>query len=208
MSPSLAWGSSVIRTVVISLLCWSAFFGLAFAEERADQGLASAQIDAFHATLIQGMAMDDHATRYELYRASIVDLFDVVRIAQISCGRGWRKLDEAQQQAFVDALTDNIAHTYASRFTTFNDQQFSVEEEQAVRKGVVVKAVVTAPERTVQLDYFLSDGKVFNVAADGVSDLSLRRSEYSRLLKEDGFDALLAQIKDNTRNLAGESADE
>jgi len=48
----------------------------------------------------------------------------------------------------------------------------------------------------VKLDYFFRDGKVFNVAADGVSDLSLRRADYSRVIKDRGFDALISHLRE------------
>ena len=37
---------------------------------------------------------------------------------------------------------------------------------------------------------------IINVVADGVSDLALRRAEYSRVIKSKGFDGLLAHIDD------------
>ena len=52
-----------------------------------------------------------------------------------------------------------------------------------------------------KLDYFFSDGKVFNVAADGVSDLSLRRADYNSVLKSEGFDALMAHLEQQLREL-------
>jgi phospholipid transport system substrate-binding protein len=48
----------------------------------------------------------------------------------------------------------------------------------------------------VALDYFLRDDKVFNVVADGVSDLSLRRADYNSIIKSEGYERLLEHIRD------------
>ena len=47
------------------------------------------------------------------------------------------------------------------------------------------------------LDYYFRGDRVFNVVADGVSDLSLRRADYNSIVKEEGYDRLLAHIRDS-----------
>jgi len=75
----------------------------------------------------------------------------------------------------------------------------------------VVGAEVAGPERVyvhasltpadgedVILAYTLerkSDGwQIVNVVADGVSDLALRRAEYSRVIRNGGFEALMEHL--------------
>ena len=47
----------------------------------------------------------------------------------------------------------------------------------------------------VTLDYYFRDAGVFNVVADGVSDLSLRRADYNSIVKSDGYAALLEHLR-------------
>ena len=65
-----------------------------------------------------------------------------------------------------------------------------------MRTGDVVRTrLLREAEADVTLDYFLRAGRVFNVVADGVSDLSLRRADYSSIIKTEGFAALLTHIQ-------------
>ena len=50
----------------------------------------------------------------------------------------------------------------------------------------------------VTLDYLLrkSDGlwRIVNVIAEGVSDLSLKRADYTAVIKNEGFNSLITQL--------------
>ena len=55
--------------------------------------------------------------------------------------------------------------------------------------------MVRANKEIVRLDYYFLNGGVFNVVADGVSDLSLRRADYNSIIKSEGFLALLSHLR-------------
>ena len=52
----------------------------------------------------------------------------------------------------------------------------------------------------VQFNYLLrqnkNDWQIINIIVDGVSDLAVRRAEYTSILKSDGFSPLIAKIED------------
>jgi len=124
-------------------------------------------------------------------------LFDVSRIAKISVGRSWLKLNDDQRRDFKGVLGELIVATYADRFDAYKGQAFRVVGVREVKKGIVVRSELLPRDgEPVKLDYFFRDGKVFNVAADGVSDLSLRRADYSRVIKDRGFDALISHLRE------------
>ena len=91
--------------------------------------------------------------------------------------------------------------TYVNRFAELKDQSIVITDAQpAVGKGdrVQVDTQIQVDDEEVMLSYTLKEGQgswmIVNVVADGVSDLALRRAEYSRKLKEKGFDGLLDHI--------------
>jgi phospholipid transport system substrate-binding protein len=49
----------------------------------------------------------------------------------------------------------------------------------------------------VRLDYYFRDGLIFNVVADGVSDLSLRRADYASIIGSEGLGGLRRSIRDS-----------
>lgn len=154
----------------------------------------ASRVTAFHAALVTMMKLKTHAERAAFIEPHVLDLFDVPRIASISLGRTWRKLDEQDRSSFRDLLSTLIVATYADRFKNYADQVFSHKNSKAVKNGELVRTQLATSDRLVRLDYFFRDGKVFNVAADGVSDLSLRRADYASIVKNRGYAALLNEL--------------
>lgn len=160
------------------------------------QSEARQLIEEFHAALLQAMRTPDYAARATALQPVIDASFDITRIAAVSLGRTWRDLTDTQQTEFVSLLSELVVATYADRFDGYSGQQFVTDEVRAVRTGDVVRTrLLREAEADVTLDYFLRAGRVFNVVADGVSDLSLRRADYSSIIKTEGFAALLTHIQ-------------
>ncbi|MEM9621752.1 MAG: ABC transporter substrate-binding protein [Pseudomonadota bacterium] len=163
--------------------------------EGVDLAAQGQRIETFHKVLVSAMQTADRQSRETLLRSPVLELFDVAGIARISIGRTWRQLEQTDQQAFTRLLGELIVATYADRFATYNNQRFVIDEVKPVRSGaVVVSRLVRANDDDVTLDYYLRRGQVFNVVADGVSDLSLRRADYNSIVKQEGFDGLMAHL--------------
>ena len=155
-----------------------------------------ARIEDFHATLIEAMQISDIAAREVLLAEKVSPLFDTQRIAAVSLGRTWRGLSEKRRAAFLDLLSELIVATYADRFDKFSNLKFITEQVTPVKSGYVVQTrLVRSNGESVKLDYLLRNGRVFNVVADGVSDLSLRRADYNSVIKTEGYEALLDHMR-------------
>ena len=170
-------------------------------DQAAQETAATPQlkIDGLHEVLLSTMqAGTSLEAREEMLRETILDLFDVGVIARISSGRAWRAFSEAEQQSLVAAVEALIVATYADRFESYTGQQFVTLGEAEARTGAIVQTeiVSSAGERT-PVDYYFRGDKVFNVVASGVSDLSLRRAEYSAIIKEQGLAQLLEHLAAN-----------
>ena len=153
------------------------------------------QVEQLHEVLIQAMQIADGAQREALIQPVIARTFDVPSIARISVGRTWRNITQEQRGALIEDLQILIAATYADRFDAFNQQQFVTDAVEEVKTGHVVKTrLLRTDDDPVSLDYFLRKGLVFNVVADGVSDLSLRRADYNSIIKQQGFEALMRHV--------------
>jgi len=180
------------------LLC-TLIFSLSLQIHAKDQvqGVQAARsLDDFHQLLVEVMKAANGSEREQLLRPKVVDFFDVPRISRISLGRTWKKLTIEQQLSFVEGLSELIAVTYADRFRSYDGQRFSIDESEIVKKGVIIKTTIfKGDSELAKLHYYFRDGRVFNVVANGISDLSLRRAEYGSVIKEQGFDALLEQLR-------------
>lgn len=155
-------------------------------------------VDDFHDTLLAVMQSGaDFEARYGKIEPSVDRLFDLTSISRISLGRDWRNLDVATQQMFIDLLREFIIATYADRFASFNGQRFETVDDKEARPGrwVVRTHLVKSDGDIVTLDYYLREGLVFNVVADGVSDLSLRRADYAAIIERSGLEGLVSDIR-------------
>lgn len=163
--------------------------------DEAEQ-IATDLVEGFHETLQIVMKESDGQGREKLLAPAVGLFFDVERISRISLGRVWRRLDDGKQSSFRESLTELITVTYADRFGAFNGQAFRLDKAEIIKKGVVVKTTILKNGvELARLNYYFREDKVFNVVANGISDLSLRRAEYGSVIKEKGFDVLLAQIR-------------
>lgn len=179
---------------IIFVLLWSPAFALA-ADEPLHSGPAVIKL---HTTLLSNMrASLDYQARYKQLQPTVKQVFDSPAIARVSLGATWRKLSGAEQKEFTQVVMNTVAATYADRFIDFNGQKFDVLGEFENRPGRwVVKTVLTKSDGgTVNLDYYIKGGRIFNVIADGVSDLSLRRADYAAVIKQKGYLFLLASLK-------------
>jgi len=156
------------------------------------------QIERFHSALMSSARLEaGYDERVALLGLEFDRVFDLPRIARISAGSSWRELDEATKSEYLEVLRDVVLGTYVSRFDADRGQMLEVLAATEVKPGRdLVRAQIVRPSgKSVALGYYLRDNRVFNVEADGVSDLSIRRADYSSIIKTEGFAGLLSHLR-------------
>ena len=183
----------------------------AAADQTAEAGSPRVVIESFHAGLLDIMK---HAKelgfqgRTEKLEPLMKETFDLEFMASKSVGRHWKRLSDEDKQRWVSIFSQFTTANYAGRFTGYTGEEFvTVETEDAPRgTQVVLTKIVVPSEDDVQLNYRMikRDGswKVIDVFLNGtVSELALRRSEYSAALKSSGFDQLVASVETKIEDL-------
>lgn len=176
-----------------------------------DESAASARqvVDKFQTELIAVMKNGKQlgfAGRYNKLYDSVSNSHDLTKIARIVVGKEWEKLSEAQQQNLVDVFSKLSVASYAHNFKDYSGESFTIDSEEETKLGgVVVHARLSVPDdKDVKFDYMLKEKgpswRIINIIANGVSDLALKRSEYTTILQRDGFDALIAKINEKIDN--------
>jgi phospholipid transport system substrate-binding protein len=168
----------------------------------------------FQSVLIGSMKQGDKLgfkERCDYLKEPILNSHDVLKSLRTIVGsKEWRRFTVEQKSLLTEVFTDFIISTYAFNFNAFSDESFNYISEHTTKKGnVIVRSILKIPDgkrNKVTFDYALkksSNGwRIYNIAADGVSDLATRRSEYRRVLAGDGFDALIAIINKKIDNYA------
>ena len=195
----------VILTLSLSSLCATS----AFSQEES--ATARQIIDKFQTELIHVMKDGKklgYAGRYEKLEPAVVNSHDLPKIARIVVGKEGEKLTEEQQKKLADVFTRISVASYAHNFKDFSGEEFIIDSEEETKNGgVVIHSHLTIPDdKPVKFDYMLKEKgaswRIINIIANGVSDLALKRSEYTAILQRDGFDALISQINEKIDNYA------
>ncbi|PTU33056.1 ABC transporter substrate-binding protein [Stenotrophobium rhamnosiphilum] len=166
-------------------------------------------VTTFHAVLLDNMkhgASYSCKDRGQRLNPAVDNTFDMPFLAQHVLRRQWRTLSTAQQNEFTATLRDMVISTYAAQFTKFNGEKFTTLDTQDNGKMRAVRAALNLPsDDSVHFEYILRETpagwRTINVIAEGVSDLALRSAQYDKIFKDQGFDGLIKQIKEQTAKL-------
>ena len=165
----------------------------------------------FHDSLTQVLKEKSYESKLSLLLPSVPELFAVGTIARISVGRtAWALLDEKEKQSFRMLTKDLIASTYAARFREYRNQRFKIVESKSLPKNrQAVKTQLFSGEAVVSLEYHLQKNdsvwQIYDIVANGVSDLSLKRATYGKTLSESGFTGLVDDISEQIKKNAQKS---
>lgn len=175
----------------------------------------TALIDAFHAQLLDVMKHAE-ALGFDGRKAKLEPVLDATydfpAMAQRSLGSAFATLDEAQRERFTEVFRGMTVRTYATRFTGWTGESFeTLGQEPSLAGTVIVRSVVHAKPEDVSLDYRLRETpagwRVIDVYLKGtVSELALRRSEYSAVLEREGFEALVSALERKVADGVGPAA--
>jgi phospholipid transport system substrate-binding protein len=145
--------------------------------------------------------------RYAELEPLVERTHDLPYIAELSIRRFWKDLTDDQRQRFLAAFSRLSVMTYAVRFGTATATTFEVSGSEDGGNGrVLVHAMINrANGPDVSLDYLLheTDGgwKIINILADQVSDLALKRAEYTRVLGSGTIDDLIVELESQADEL-------
>jgi phospholipid transport system substrate-binding protein len=129
-------------------------------------------------------------------------------ISRAVLGKHWDSLKDEQRSRFVQAFTQQSIATYAANFDSYSGERFKMIPEKQVDGGriLVQSQLIKSDGGQVQLDYLLhragGQWRIVNIIAEGVSDLALKRADYSAFLKSNGFEALLKKLNEKIQQYA------
>jgi phospholipid transport system substrate-binding protein len=162
-------------------------------------------VEKLHASLLTVMKEAEklgYQGRYDRLNPVITASFDFPFIARVVVGRYWDGFSDEEKAKFVEIFTRLSIATYAGRFDGYSGERFEVVSSKETRRGrIVVRSVLIKPEGDeIKLDYILhkngNQWNVINVVANGVSDLSLKRTDYTTFLKKKGFKSFIDKLNE------------
>ncbi|MGZ3493098.1 MAG: ABC transporter substrate-binding protein [Syntrophales bacterium] len=183
------------------------FFMMPVAMPMASAGdhEATLVVEKLHSTLLAVMKDGDkigYQGRYDQLAPVINSSFDMPFVSRTVLGKYWETFNSEQRSRFVEAFTQLSIATYAANFKSYSGERFKVISEKEVSGGriQVQTQLIKSDGGKVELDYLLhranGEWRVINVIAEGVSDLALKRADYSNFLKNKSLEALIAKLNE------------
>ncbi len=189
----------------ILLLCLAQF---SYAEEQSG---AKQTVDNLNATIIESMKNAKqlgYKGRYAKLDPVIKETHDFGTIAQIALGSHWKTLNDEQKKTFIDKLTELSIATYAAQFDGYSGEEFKFGSEQGMKSNrVTLRYELIAPkEKPVVFEYVLGQNNgqwsIINIVVDGISDLALKKAQYTSIIEREGFDNLLNKLNQKITDYA------
>jgi phospholipid transport system substrate-binding protein len=127
---------------------------------------------------------------------------DLDLVARLILGRHWRTANDAQRQAYLELFREYALANLASKLHLYQGQSFEVIDAKVVSKqdAVVTSRILNPGEAPLRVDWRLrarDDGSlvVIDLIVAGVSLIVTLRSEFSAVIERQGFDGLLAELR-------------
>lgn len=190
--------SVILRVGVLSLmLAGTAVAGTAVAP-------AVAVVTQFQGTLLRvmkGAHRLHFQGRYQRLAPAVRQSHDLSFIAAVALGPYWQRLTPAERMQFIKVFTRLTIATYASEFDGYTPgQHFINTAAHPLGNDVIVEtALQKGRKRQATLDYLLApvggSWQIVNIVANGVSDLALKRAQYTAIMKKGGFTVLMKKLR-------------
>jgi len=143
--------------------------------------------------------------RYKKLEPVVLASHDIPYVVRLSVGKYWKKFDDKQRHSLVGTFRDLSIAIYADRFDGYSGEQFTIVSEKSLPRGkILVETKFTQSDgKQLQFNYVLHNKndkwQIINISVDGVSDLALKRAEYTSLVEKEGFPALINKMESQIR---------
>jgi phospholipid transport system substrate-binding protein len=185
----------------------------------AEETSPSNVVEKLHGVFIDSMKNAEtlgYQGRFEMLNPAIDVAYNLPFMAQKVLGSHWKKLTPEEQELWRGRFADYTVANYAGRFVGYTGESFETLGEQPWARDTMMvqtKLLLTSGDtKAVEFNYRLAmkdEGwRIIDVYMNGtVSELALRRSDFSSLLKREGFDKLVLTIGEKIAELEDRSDD-
>ena len=128
---------------------------------------------------------------------------------QLVLGKSLSSASEAQREKFFDAFGQFIEQSYAQVLTQYSDQKVEIESEKPTdgKSIVTIRVNVISANNAppIKLDFKwrknsrTGEWQAYDMAAENVSMVATKQNEWSGILRQQGIDALTAQIAQSAK---------
>ena len=145
---------------------------------------------------------NDAAVRKEAENYAL-PYFDFQRMTAQAVGQPWTQATPAQKQALAKEFQTLLIRTYSGTMLKFKNSTVDVKANPVVNKGgkeIIIRTEISqSGSKPVNMDFttYQRGGKyrVYNVAVEGASLVTVYRNQFGETIKNKGFDGLIQDLK-------------
>lgn len=161
------------------------------------------QVQILDASLLKSMHAGSNETVIERYRTLepvISDVFDLGLMTRLAVGAAWTSFSADEQRAVVAAFSRLTIAGYAHNFQQYGGEIFQVDDNVVTRgtDKIIQAHINSGHDASANLIYRarrLGDSwKIIDVNYDGISELTMRRSDFGAAIAGGGATALIAHL--------------
>lgn len=132
------------------------------------------------------------------------EMLDYSALAEASLGSEWAARTDAEKKEFSDLLKQLVRKAYERNLKKTLDFNVEYLSETASGSAITVKTKAVsrkdAREEPVEIAFKLSEKggvwRVQDIVTEGVSLVGSYRAQFTKIIKKDGFPALIQKMKD------------
>jgi phospholipid transport system substrate-binding protein len=171
---------------------------------------AVTQVQTLTASLLKSMQAGPTLSASERYRdlqPAIEQAFALPLITRLSVGPEWASFSPDQQQALIAAFSRFTVANYAHNFRNFDGQRIEIDDNPVIRgeDKIVRTRIIPRRDSPTSMLYRMRevDGtwKIIDVYSDGISALTLRRSDFAAAIASGGAPLLIAHLNTSSDTL-------
>ncbi|HZP46327.1 MAG TPA: ABC transporter substrate-binding protein [Candidatus Binataceae bacterium] len=182
---------------------------IALTSARADDSaMATTRQFVDQALHILGDKQTPTAQRQQQLRQLLEPRFDFKEMSRSTLGYHWKTLSAQQRDDFADVFKNFIEAAYLNKINSYAGQQVQFDREASLGTGYaqVFTKIVQAGKAPIPVNYLLeqtpSGWKVYDVTVDNISIIANYRNQFNRILNDQGFDQLVADLKAKQQQLS------
>jgi len=138
--------------------------------------------------------------------------FDATKMARSTLGYHWRSLSPGQRNDFTRLFTAFIEAAYLDKVQDYSGQQVQFGQAHSLGQGYSeVDTTIVEPhadQNPLRVGYLLEQAsgewKVYDVTVDNISIIANYRNQFNRVINQQGFPKLMADLRAKQQQLGAE----
>jgi len=143
--------------------------------------------------------------RREKLRATISLRFNYKQMVMRSLAKNYKSRTNKELEEFTGLFKRLLENSYATKIENYQDEKINYVGEQVKGKYALVKTQIVRNDGTIDVDYKLikEEGKwmVYDFVIEEVSLIRNYRSQFSKIIKTESYDALVSRLSKKINDL-------